>query len=185
MPFDDDLVDVARLVSIEAAQAEVVDDEQIGREQAAYGLLPGVIGLCLVEFSEHLIGAQEEDLMARATGCMTETAREQGLAHSNGAEEEDVFGPLQEAEVEEIADPIPIEGDGSIPVEVFEGTDLPEARPLEPGSEIALLAAVDLILEDQLQEVLGSQVDFLRIGHAIGECVQDPRELQTLEYSFE
>ncbi len=144
-----------------------------------------MIGLGLVQFSEHLVGPQEEDAMAPSAGRVPETAGEQGLADPDGAEEEDVFGPFQETEAEELADSISIEGDRSVPVEVLEGTDLPEARPLQPGGETALLATIDLILEDQLQEVLGTEIRLLRIGHAIGERGQDPREFQALEHGFE
>lgn len=183
--FDDDLVDVARLGRIEPPQAEIVDDEQVRREQAAQGLLAGVIGLGLVEFPEHRIGTQEEHAMPGTAGRVTETAREQGLPHADGSEEQDILGFLQEAEAEEIAHPVPIEGDGSFPVKVLQGTDLLEARLLQAEGEVVLFAAVDLILQDQLQEILGSQVRLLGVGHPVGQCGQDSRELQAFEDGFQ
>ena len=46
--LDDDLVGVAGLPGVEAAQAEVIDDEQVRREDAAQDPLGGVVGAGLV-----------------------------------------------------------------------------------------------------------------------------------------
>ncbi len=48
MSLEDDLVEVAGLLGVEAAQGEVIDDEDVGREQTAEDLLGGVIGARLV-----------------------------------------------------------------------------------------------------------------------------------------
>jgi len=44
-----------------------------------------------------------------------------GFAYSNGAAEEDIFVPFNEAEAEEVFDLFLIQSDGSLPVEAFEG----------------------------------------------------------------
>ena len=107
---------------------EVVNDEQVGRSQAAQHLVGGVIGSGLMERPEHAIGAQEQDLGAGATGGVSQRAGQEGLAHTDGPHEDDVLAPLEEAEPEQIPDAIAVEGDGAIPVEVLEHDFLLEAR---------------------------------------------------------
>ena len=185
MALDDDLVDVVRLAGVEAPQSEVVDDEKIEGEQAAHGLLPRVIGLGLVEFSEHLVRAQEEDAATGPTGGVSETGGEQRLPDADRPEEKDIFGAFEEAETEEVPDPIPVEGDGSIPVEVLEGADFLEGGLLDADGEVVLLPTVDLVLQDQFQEVVGGEGRLARVGHAIGERGEDAGELQALEDGLE
>ena len=177
VPFDDDLVDVARLGEIEPPQSEVVHDEQIRGKQTAHDLLARMIGLGLEQFQEHLIGPQKENPIAGATGGMAEATGEQGFPNADGSDEENIFGPLNETEAEQIADPIPVKGDGCIPVEVFQGTDLLEGCSLEPDGEVVLFPTIDFILEHQFQEVLRAQLGLGGIGHPIGKGGQDPREL--------
>ena len=185
MALDDDFVEVAGLGRVQTPQAEVVDDQQVRGEQTAHRPLARVVGQRLVEFFEHLVGAQEEDLATGATGGMAEAAGEQRLAHTDGTDEEDVFGALDEAEVEEIADAVAIEGDGGIPVELLERAGFLEARFLQPLRQVLLLAAVDLILQGQFEEVLEGQFGLAGIGCSIGERGQKARELQALEYGFQ
>lgn len=183
--FDDDLVQVARLAGVEPAKAEIVDDQQIRREQAAHSLLARVIGQGLVEFLEHLVRAQEEHLVAGAAGGMAQTTGEQSLAHTHGAEEQDVLGAFEEAEVEQVTDAVAIEGHRRVPVEVFQRAHLFEAGLLQAQRQVLLFAPVDLILERQFQEVLEGQLGLPGIGYPVGQCSQHPRELQSLEHGFQ
>lgn len=57
MALEDDFVEVTGLLGIEAAQCEVIDDEDVGRQQAAEDLFGGVIGASLVEISQEVVGA--------------------------------------------------------------------------------------------------------------------------------
>jgi hypothetical protein len=152
--FDDDLVQVAGLAGVQAPKAQIIDDQQIRREQAAHGFLARVIGQGLVEFLEHLVRAQEEDLMAGAAGGMSQTAGEQCFPHAHRSEEQDILGALDEAEVEQVTDPVAVEGDRRVPVEVLQRAHFFEAGLLQAQRQVRLLAPVDLILERQFQEVL-------------------------------
>lgn len=183
--LDDDFIEIAGLVRVEPPEPEVIDDQQIWREQTTHGLLPRVVSQGLVEFLEHLVGAEEENLVAGTTSRMAQATGQQRLAHAHGAHKEDVLGPLDEAETEEIPDPIAIERNGCIPVEVLQGAHLFEAGFLESQRQVLLLAPVDLILEGQFQEVPEGQLRFLRVGHSIGERGQHPREFQSLEHGFQ
>ena len=60
MPLKDDFVEVAGLLGVEAAKGEIVDDQEIGGEQATEDLVGGVIGTGLVEVVEEAIGTQKQ-----------------------------------------------------------------------------------------------------------------------------
>jgi len=169
MPLEDDLVEVAGLLGVEAAQREVIDDEDVGREQTAEDLLGGVVGARLVEFSQEVIGTQEQDVATGAAGGVAKRAGEKRLADTDGAKEDDVLLALDEAEAEEIADTIAVEGDGSVPVETLQGLLLLETGTFESQREILVVTPVDLVLEDEFQEVEFSELRLLRVGDAIGQ----------------
>ena len=123
--------------------------------------------------------------MAGATGGMAEAASEQGLSHAHRAQEDGIFGSFQEAKTEEVPDPIAIEGDGGIPIEVFQRAEFLHARFVQPRGEVGFLPPVDFILQSQLQEVLQAQLGFLGVGRAIRERGQHARELQSFQDRFE
>jgi len=183
--FDDDLVDVARLGRVQSSKAKVVHDQQVRRKKAPQCLLAGVIGLRLFEFLEHLLGPEGENRVTSPAGGMAEAASEQRLSHAHGAQEQHVLGSFQKAQAEEVPDPIAVEGDGGIPIEVFQRAEFLHARFLEPCGKVGLLPAVDFILQGQLQEVFQAQLGFLGIGRAIRERGQHARELQSFQDGFE
>lgn len=123
--------------------------------------------------------------MTGATGRMAEAACEQGLSHAHRAQEDGIFGSFQEPETEEIPDPITVESDGGIPVEVFQRAEFLHARFLQPPGEVGLLPPVDFILQSQLQEVLQAQLGFLGVGRTIRERGQHAREFQSFQDRFE
>jgi hypothetical protein len=61
MALDDDFVEVAGLLGIEPPESEVIDDEEVGSEQATEHTLGGVIGPGLVDQLEEGIAPEEED----------------------------------------------------------------------------------------------------------------------------
>jgi hypothetical protein len=127
VPFEDHLVEITRLLGGQASQAEVIEDEQIGSEQAAQHLLGGVIGTGLVKRLEEVIGAQEAYVVAGAAGSVAERTGEKGLSDSDRAEEDHILAAFDEAEAEELLHAVSVEGDGGIPVEVLQRLVLLEA----------------------------------------------------------
>jgi hypothetical protein len=124
-----------------------VEDKQIGCEEAPEHSLRGVVGPGLVDEPEARIATHEDDTAARTAGRMAQGAGEEGLAHdARRSEEENGLVALQEAEAGEIVDPVAVDGDGGIPVEVLEGVGLVEAGAVELGGEVLALAPVDLFL---------------------------------------
>lgn len=185
MSLDDDLVEIRGLHLIQTPQTEVIHDEQVRSEQTSYGFLSRVVGPRLVQLLQHLIGSEKEHSETSPAGGVTEATSQECLADTDWAEEENVFGPLDEAQAEEVAHPVTIESDRSVPIEVFEGAHFLEARSVESMGEIGLLAPVDFILERQFEEVLQVELRLLCIGHPIGERRQDPGELEAFENGLE
>lgn len=146
MALEDHLVEVARLAGVEAAQAEVVEDEDVGGEQAPQHLLGRVVGTRLVKGLEHVVGAEEQHVVADAAGGVTERRGEERLPDADRSQQDHVLLTLDEAEREEVAHAIAVEGDRCIPVEAFEGLLLLEAGPSEAAGEVLLVAARDLVV---------------------------------------
>ena len=55
--FEDYLVEVTRLLGGKTPQSEVIEDEEVGSEEATERLLSGVIGAGLVKRLEQVVGA--------------------------------------------------------------------------------------------------------------------------------
>ena len=123
--------------------------------------------------------------MAGATGRVAERTGEEALSHADGAEEDHILAAFDEAEAKEFLDAVSVEGDGGIPVEAFEGLVLLEAGSGEADLEVLVIPAVDLVLEDELEEVELRELRFLRVGEAVGEGREQSRELQALEDGLE
>lgn len=123
--------------------------------------------------------------MAGAASAVGEGTGEEGLADADGPEEEDVLVAIEEAETEEVADPVAVEGDGGVPIEVLEGVGFLEAGPVEAGGKVLVLAAVDLVLESELKEVEGAEGGLLGIGSPVRQRGHHAAELQALEHSFQ
>jgi len=105
--------------------------------------------------------------MPRSTGRMPEGSRQERLADADGAEEDDVLLALEEAEREQVLDPIAVEGDGCVPVEALEGVLLLEAGLAQSQAEILLIAALDLVVQDELEEVELRELRLPGVGDAL------------------
>ncbi len=183
--FEDDLVEIAGLLGIETTQAEVVDDEHVGGEQAAQDFLGGVIGTRLMQTLQEVIGAQETHLGAGATGRVPESAGEEGLSDADGTEEDYVLVTFDKSQREEIADAIAVEGDRGIPIETLEGVLFVEAGLRESNAEVLVIAPIDLILQYEFEQIELGDLLFAGIGDAVRERRHDPGQLQTLENALQ
>jgi len=102
-------------------QAEIVHDEKGGAEQSEQFFVEGLIGPALVQSFEEKVSSEHQDVDASPAGAMAQGVGKVGFAYSDGAAEEDIFVPLDEAEAEEVFNRFLIQSDGSFPVEAFEG----------------------------------------------------------------
>ena len=123
--------------------------------------------------------------MSGAAGAVAEGAGEKGLPHADGAEEDDVLAALEEGEAEEITDAVAVESDRRVPVEVFEGLCLFEAGAVEAVGEILVLAPIDFVLQDELEEIERAEARLLSVGDPVRQDGDDARELEPLEDGFE
>jgi hypothetical protein len=134
--FDDDLVEIAGLLRVEPAESEVIDDEEVGRQQAAEEPLGRVIGTGLMDLLQQIITAKEEDAVPGTTGTVPEGTGEGRLADADRPEEDDVFPPVEKLEREELADTLTVKGDRHIPVKLLEGLLVGKAGAGEPRTEV-------------------------------------------------
>jgi hypothetical protein len=172
--LQDDFVEVAGLLSIEAAKGEIVDDQQIGGEKPSEDLVGGVISAGLVKLVEEAIGAQKQHLAPGAAGGMAERAGEKGFSDPHWAEQDHVFLALDKSEREEVSDPIAIEANRSIPVEALQGLFLLEAGSTEAQGEVFLIAPLALVLKHEFEEVDLAELGLSGVSHSIGKRCQEP-----------
>jgi hypothetical protein len=88
---------------------------------------------------------------------------------------------LEEAVLEQVGHPVTIEGDGRIPVEVLEGVRLGEAGGVPATAEVLLLAALDLVLEGELEEVERMQSGLVGVGGPLEQDGHQAGELESLQ----
>ena len=175
VPFDDDLVEVARLLSREAPEPEVIDDEQVRCEQTPQDLFGRVIGARLVECPEHLVGADKEHRMSCPTSRMAECGGEQRLADTHWPQKDHILVAFEKAEAKQIFDALAIKGHLCVPVEALEGLLLLEPRALQPQRQALVIAPVDLVLQGEFEELQLTEFRLPRVGYPVGERGEKPR----------
>ena len=116
---------------------------------------------------------------------MAERRGEEGLPDADRSQEDHVLLALDEAERQEVAHAVTVEGDRRIPVEAFKGLLLLEAGTSEATGEVLLVPARDLVVQGELEEVEVSELRLPRIGHALGERREQAPELEPLHGGLE
>ena len=133
--FDDEGVEVFRLLLVEPLETEVIDDKQVGSEVAAKDRLGAVVGARLAEFAEEQVAAPEKDLVAGTGGGGAKRLGEEGLAHADRADQEDVLLLGEEVQGKQFVEVAAVELDSSGPIEIVEGNAFLEARGGEAAFE--------------------------------------------------
>ncbi len=118
-------------------------------------------------------------------GCGTKGLGQEGLADTDGTDEEDVLPLREEVQGEELVEVTAVDLDGVCPVEVVEGDAFLEAGRQEPPFERKAVAALDLVGKDEGEE--GGVVEFLgaREGEAIRERRHHLPQLEAFEETEE
>ena len=111
---------------------------------------------------------------------MAERRGEEGLPDADRSQEDHVLLALDEAEGEQVAHPVPVEGHRRIPVEALEGLLLLEAGAGEAAGQVLLVAAGDLVVEGELEEVELRELRLPRVGDALRERREQAPELEAL-----
>jgi len=159
--FTDDLVEVVGLFLGEALKAEVVDDQEGGRDQLEQFLFQGVIGPGGIESFEHPGRFEQQDAFAAAACDMGHGVGDESLADTDRAGEDDVFPALDPFQTDEPLEPVTIESDLGLPVEAFQHLVVVDFSALQAPLERPLGAALNLIAEQQFEKLqMGELVAF-------------------------
>ena len=145
----------------------------------------GAVGPAAGEMGEHLGGGDEEDLVAAAAGLVGEGLAEVTLADPGRAVDQDVLVPLDELAGGEIEDLGLVELRVEAEVEALEGLGGVEGGPAQAEPELALGAALHLVLQEHGEELDegGRLLDRLAVAHLEG--LQDAGEPERAEHGGE
>ena len=140
-----------------------------------------VKGLGLEEVLGEVEGAPHEHAVAGADRADGDRGGDVALAHARGADQEQVLVLGDEACRSQLHDlglgELGIEG----PVEVLELLDLDDLALLEPSGEEPVRSAVQLVLDEELEEFEVRQGRGLGLGEADGERLGHAGQAQVLE----
>jgi len=182
---DDQLVEVDGLLRGEAMEPEVVEDEQVGRQEATEDPLGGVVDAGLRHLAEVVVGRGEADAASGADGRVAERLGQEALADADGADEQDVLAAVEELQGEGGVEQAAVEAYGGGPVEVLEAAELLEAGLAQPKLEAPVVAAAHLVDEEELEEVGVVELVAASEGDALGQGVEHATELESLEQRAE
>src|ERR1700737_841559 len=133
------------------------------------------------EVGQHPGGLVEEDRAALQAGGMSDGLGEVGLADPDRADQQQRLAPLDEAAGREVSDLRRRDLGVECEVEVRKGALLLEPRALDPSGEGLVRPALELGLEDQLQELQVPELLLVRLVESQLEGLEHPAELEPLE----
>ena len=169
----------------EVFEAHVVDDEEVGFEEEA--LEAGVVGRGGVggDVSDEVEDGSVEDKEPAADGFGSEGLCEVGFSDSGRADKEGVAFLTDEVAGGEFVDAGA--GDGWVEgeVEVFQAAGAAEGGGFGASQDLALLADVDFVLEDEFKEVGVGQVVALGFLEAHVEALEESGEGECAGVVFE
>ena len=181
MPLNDQVVQVLALLSGETVQREIIQDEQIRRQVAAEDALLGVVATRLAEIFEQPVGTREHDAVAGSDGGSAERLDQKRLADADGSDQNDVLLALQELEREDVLELVTVDVHGRAPIERVQRDTLLKAGLIEMPFKGLLLAALDLVGEQQRQK--GGVIELLgaRQRESLGQRGYELTQLQAFE----
>lgn len=135
-------------------QAHVVDDDKVRPEIAAQGPVLLLEGLVFEEVPHEVEDRSIEHLLALFDGLISQRLSQMGLAHSRGAQEQDVLALAEVAPGGQLIDLLAADRGVELPIEVLKRFEGPEVCGFGSPLQVALLPDIEFILEDQLQELL-------------------------------
>ena len=165
VPVEDQVVEVGGLLGGEPVQAQVVDDEQVRRQEGTEAALQGVVDPGLIHDPEVIVGVAEAHGVAGTDRGIAQGLGQEALADPGGSDEQDVLAPSQEFQGEGGVQQSAVQSNRRRPVEVLQAADLLEASLLQAHLDAPVSAAVHLVCEDNLQE--GGVVQLLPAGQGM------------------
>ena len=101
VPVEDELVEVGGLLGGQAMESQVIEDEQVGREERPEGAVCRVVHSGLGHGSEEVVGVDETDGMFGADGGVAQGLGEEALADTGGAHQQDMLAPVEKLQGED------------------------------------------------------------------------------------
>lgn len=149
----DDFEEVLSGVFREFLQSHVVDDEKVGLQVLAKEAVLLIKGIVLEKVADEVEDRSVAHEQIALNGFVADCLGEMGLAQSRGPDEEDVGALLDEAAGGQIKELLPLQFWIKAPVKLFEGLQGMKARDVLAAFQVALVADVELILEDEFEEL--------------------------------
>jgi hypothetical protein len=140
-----------------------------------------VIGPGLPQGEQELGHLDEADAVAGAAGAVAERLCKPALADPDRAAKDHVLLRGEPVEPEQLAHTGAIVVHGGLPDEVLVGDDLVEAGGLHPVGQALAVAAVDLVLEQELEELERAELGLARVRRPVGQRGHEAAEAQALE----
>ena len=100
MPVEDEFVEVGGLLGGQAMETQVIEDEQVGREERPEGAVCRVVHSGLGQGSEEVVGVAEAHGVSGADGGVAQGLGEEALADTGGAHQQDVLVPVEKLQGE-------------------------------------------------------------------------------------
>ena len=147
--LDDERVEVLGLLLVEAVETEVIDYQEVQVQVTPEGGLEAVVGAGLAELAQEVVGPAEENTVVSTSGGSSECLGQEGLADTDGTNEEDMLLVLDERQREEFVEMATVHLDRRTPVEVVEADPLFEACLGETTFEGEMVSTLDLVGEDE------------------------------------
>ena len=123
--------------------------------------------------------------MSRATSRVAQSGGQQRLPDADRTEEDHVLVAFEEAQREELLDPVAIEGDRGVPVKALEGLFFFEASSLQPQRQVLVIAAIDFVLQGEFEELEFTELRLPRVRHPVRERGENSGELQAFHHGLE
>ena len=100
MPVEDEFVEVGGLLGGQAMEIQVIEDEQVGREERSEGAVCRVVHSGLGHSLEEVISMAEAHGVSGADGGVAQGLGEEALADTGGAHQQDVLVPVEKLQGE-------------------------------------------------------------------------------------
>jgi hypothetical protein len=149
----DDFQQVFAGVFWQLFQAHVVNDDQVGFQVFADGLVHLVKGFVFHEVAHQIEDGAVEDMEVLADGLVADGLGQMGFADTGRAEEQHVLGFTDKPARGQIVNLLFVDGGIEAPVEVVQGLQAAEVGGLGVAIDLALLADVEFVLTDEFEEL--------------------------------
>jgi len=134
------------------AEADVVDDDQVGSGPRAKSTWIGVVGEACMQVVQQIDAAGVADANALLAGTQRKGLEEVALAGAGLSGDDQVVVALDEAQATELEDEALVDSGLEVEVEGFEGLALVEAAVVDTTLDASLGLGGDLAAQDVLEE---------------------------------